>query len=110
VTYLAISLTVSRSVPVSATRGFCGINEQPGDMMFVTASAWASMASGSSTVAILALLIPVVVVLLISAVPIYFRMSERRRRHQGEQQMQKQRGQRDLAAEVEELRREQAED
>jgi len=103
VTYPAISLTVSRSVPVSATRGLCGIDEQLGQMMFVTAS-------GSSTIATLALLIPVVVVLLISAVPIYFRMSERRRRRQGEQQIQKQRGQRDLAAQVEEMRREQAED
>jgi hypothetical protein len=74
--------------------------------MFVTASV---MASGSSTVATLGVLIPVVVVLLISAVPIYFRVSERRRRRQGQQQIQEQRGQRDLAAQVEEMRREQAE-
>ena len=74
--------------------------------MFVTASV---MASGSSTVATLGVLIPVVVVLLISAVPIYFRVSERRRRRQGQQQIQEQRGQHDLAAQVEEMRREQAE-
>jgi len=47
---------------------------------------------------------------VLSAVPIYFRMSERRRRRQGEQQIIEQRGQRDLAAEVEEMRRQQAED
>jgi len=47
---------------------------------------------------------------VLSAVPIYFRMSERRRRRQGEQQIREQHGQRDLAAEVEEMRRQQAED
>jgi hypothetical protein len=74
----------------------------------MTASAWLSIASGSSTVALLGVLIPVVVVLLISAVPIYFRVSERRRRERGEQQIQAQRTQGDLAAEVEAMRREQA--
>ena len=68
------------------------------------------LVSGSSTVAALGVLIPVVVVLLLSAVPIYFRMSERRRRRQGEQQIQVQQGQRDLMAQVEEMRREQAGD
>jgi hypothetical protein len=50
------------------------------------------------------------VVLLLSAVPIYFRMSERRRQRQGQQQVQEQRSQHDLAAEVEAMRREQAQD
>jgi len=76
-------------------------------VVLVTAS---PLASGSSTVAALGVLIPVVVVLLLSAVPIYFRMSERRRRRQGEQQIQVQQGQRDLMAQVEEMRREQAGD
>ena len=77
-------------------------------MVFVTASARLAMASGSSTIAALGALIPVVVILLISAVPIYFRLSERRRRRQGEQQIQEQRGQHDLVADVEQMRREQA--
>jgi hypothetical protein len=47
-------------------------------------------------------------VLLISAVPVYFAMSERRRRRQGAQQIQQQRRQYDLAAEVEQMRRGQA--
>ena len=66
------------------------------------------MASGSSTIAALGVLIPVVVILLISAVPIYFRMSERRRSKQGAQVVQEQRSQHDLAAEVEQMRRQQA--
>jgi hypothetical protein len=41
-------------------------------------------------------------------VPIYFRMSERRRSKQGAQEIQQQRGQRDITAEVEQMRREQA--
>ncbi|MFL5822070.1 MAG: hypothetical protein ACJ764_01360 [Solirubrobacteraceae bacterium] len=68
------------------------------------------IASGTSTVATLGLLIPVVVVLLISAVPIYFRLSERRRRRQGAQKVQEEGGQPDLAEEVEEMRREQSHD
>jgi flagellar basal body-associated protein FliL len=71
----------------------------------VTASV---LASGSSTIALLGVLIPVVVVLLISAVPVYFAMSGRRRQRQGAQQIQQQRSQRDLAAEVEQMRRERA--
>ncbi len=105
--YLTVLLTVPQSVAVPATAGLCYIDEQIGDMVLVTTS---TMASGSSTVTALGLLIPVVVILLISAVPIYFRVSERRRRRQGEQQVQEQRGQRDLAAEVEAMRRKQAED
>lgn len=77
-------------------------------MVFVTSSARLWIASGSSTIAALGVLIPVVVILLISAVPIYFRMSERRRSKQGAQVVQEQRSQRDLAAEVEQMRREQA--
>jgi len=38
------------------------------------------LASGSSDIALLGVLIPVVILLLISAVPVYFAMSERRRR------------------------------
>jgi hypothetical protein len=72
------------------------------------ASAWLTIASGSNTVALLGVLIPAVVVLLISAVPIYFRLSERHRRRQGEAEVQKGDGQHDLAAEVEEMRRKQA--
>ena len=66
------------------------------------------LASGSSTIALLGVLIPVVVVAVISAVPIYFAMSNRRRSRQGAQQIQQQRQQRDLTAEVEQMRREQA--
>ena len=66
------------------------------------------LASGSNTIALLGVLIPVVVVLLISAVPVYFAMSERRRRRQGAQQIQQQRQQVDLAAQVEQMRRGQA--
>ena len=66
------------------------------------------LASGSSDIALLGVLIPVVLVLLISAVPVYFAMSERRRRRQGAQQIQQQRDHRDLAAEVEQMRRGQA--
>jgi hypothetical protein len=77
-------------------------------MTFVTTYAWLAIASGTSTVAAIGVLIPVVVVLLISAVPIYFRLSERRRRQHGEEQIQQQRGQVDLTAEVEDMRREQA--
>ena len=66
------------------------------------------LASGSSSIALLGVLIPVVVVLLISAVPIYFKMSERRRSRQGAREVQQQRQQHDLAAEVEQMRREQA--
>ena len=66
------------------------------------------LASGSSDIALLGVLIPVVVVLLISAVPVYFAMSERSRRRQGAQQIQQQRQQHDLAAEVEQMRRGQA--
>jgi hypothetical protein len=72
------------------------------------ASAWLVIASGSNTVALLGVLIPVVVVLLISAVPIYFRLSERHRRRQGEAAIQEAPGSRDLAGEVEEMRRKQA--
>ena len=47
--------------------------------------------------------------LLISAVPIYFKLSERHRRRQGEQAIETQHAQGgDLAAEVEEMRRRQA--
>lgn len=62
------------------------------------------LASGSSTIALLGVLIPLVVVALISAVPIYFAISGRRRSRQGAQQVQ----QVDLAAEVEQMRRQQA--
>jgi hypothetical protein len=44
-------------------------------------------------------------VLLISAVPVYIAMSERRCRRQSVQQIQQQRQQYDLAAEVEQMRR-----
>jgi hypothetical protein len=67
------------------------------------------LASGSNTVALIGVLIPVMVILLISAVPIYFKLSERHRRRQGEQAIETQRAQGgDLAAEVEEMRRRQA--
>jgi hypothetical protein len=71
----------------------------------VTASV---LASGSSDIALLGVLIPVVLVLLISAVPVYFAMSGRRRSRQGAQQVQQQREQHDLVGEVEQMRREQA--
>jgi hypothetical protein len=74
------------------------------------ALAWLVIASGSNTVALLGALIPVVVILLISAVPIYFRLSERHRRRQAGAETQKDGGQHDLAAEVEEMRRKQAEE
>jgi hypothetical protein len=66
------------------------------------------LASGSSDIALLGALIPVVLVLLISAVPVYWAMSERRRRRHGATQIQQQREQYDLAAEVERMRRQQA--
>ena len=66
------------------------------------------LASGSSDIALLGVLIPVVLVLLISAVPVYFAMSERGRRRQGAQQIQQQRQQYDLVGEVEQMRRKQA--
>jgi hypothetical protein len=66
------------------------------------------LASGSSDIALLGVLIPVVILLLISAVPVYFAMSERRRRRQGAQHIQQQRDQLDLAAEVELIRRQHA--
>lgn len=74
----------------------------------MTAPGWLPVGSGSSTVAALGALIPLVVVLLISAVPIYFRLSERRRRRQGEQRLAEPGAQRDLTAEVEEMRRRQS--
>jgi hypothetical protein len=101
-------LTVPAVSRGSATSGLAWIDEQVGDMVFVTSSARLWVASGSSTIAALGVLIPVVVILLISAVPIYFRMSERRRSKQGAQEIQQQRGQRDITAEVEQMRREQA--
>lgn len=70
----------------------------------------ALLGSGGSTVAALGALIPVVLVLLISAVPIYFRLSERRRRRQGDQQLREEGEQHDLTTEVEQMRRKQAED
>lgn len=70
----------------------------------MTASAMVSMASGSSTVAMIGVLIPLVLVLLLACVPLYFRLSARRRRAQGEEHAD----QRDLAAEVEAMRRRQA--
>lgn len=66
------------------------------------------LASGSSDIALLGVLIPVVLVLLISAVPVYFAMSARSRRRQGAQQIQQQRQQYDLVGEVEQMRRKQA--
>jgi predicted lipid-binding transport protein (Tim44 family) len=72
------------------------------------ASGLLPMAMGSGTVALIGVLIPLVVILLISAVPIYFRLSERRRRKQGEEQIETERSsQGDIVDEVERLRRQQ---
>jgi hypothetical protein len=78
------------------------------EIVCLIASAWISIASGSSTVAALGVLIPVVLVAMISAVPIYFRLSERRRRRQGERELREEGAGGDLAAEVEQLRRQQS--